>query len=811
MKRSFIPGKLCAAVLLWLPAVSVAISTARAADANNPVDLFAGDTRLAANGYFDRPLEELLQLETQTKAFVGSRAGPHNAFDAAVPVDVITAEQLQSVGQVDLPRALSVLLPGFNMPRPSITDATDHAPPFTLRGLSPDQVLVLINGKRLHQGSLLHNNGTVGRGSSSVDLAMIPLAAVERVEVLRDGAAAQYGSDAIAGIINVVLKGYGQANQAYAHYGHTRVGDGLTRQAGVLGALSLPNDGYFNLLAEVRAREATNRAGDAVSHFGDAKAQNQSLMLNAELPQADQSLYLRSLYNRRHGEAAAFFRPPSDARNVPAIYPQGFLPKLAPHINDLFVTAGGRGLLANGVRWDVSYTRGQNRFHYLVRDTLNASLGAVSPTRFDSGTTRYIEDVFNASFGQSWNDMLITLGYEWRQERYQIEAGEPAAYLLAPGSDKAYGAQGFPGFTPENAVSARRRSESLFVDMKHEVSPRFGYDLAARLEDSSDFSAKLNGKLAVRYRPAESWLLRTSLSSGFRAPSLSQANFSYTGSYRNTTDATTSFWGNYAVDHPLAQALGASALQPETSLHYTLGTVWQPVAHLDASVDGFMTEIRNRILTTGFISADSLTALSPQAIAILADNNVEGATYFTNGINTRTLGLDLRLNYRHEFANGGQLKLTGSYQRRRTRISGVNAAPGVLGVSMVDLLLDANTRHVITEGQPRDDFGLWSRYSKGRHALVANLRRYGPYASTNNLQQRVSFAAQWTLDAEWAYAVNPSLTLAIGASNLTSSKPASWGLTTDSVFGQGKTIPYSQYAPLGYNGAYYYLRANLHF
>ncbi len=201
------------------------------------------------NDYYRRPLDQLLQVETQAKAAVGSRGGARDALDAEVPIDIITAAQLQATGQTDLQRALAMLVPGFNAPRPSITDGTDHAPPFTLRGLSPDQVLVLVNGKRLHQGALLHNNGTVGRGSSGVDLATIPLRAVERVEVLRDGAAAQYGSDAIAGIINVILKGYGQRSQATFTYGRTGEGDGITRQGTLFHTLPLAGDGFINLTA----------------------------------------------------------------------------------------------------------------------------------------------------------------------------------------------------------------------------------------------------------------------------------------------------------------------------------------------------------------------------------------------------------------------------------------------------------------------------------------------------------------------------------------------------------------------------------
>ena len=263
---------------------------------------------VAGQTLYDLPLEELVRVQVPLQADVGTRDGAHTALHAIVPTDVYTTEQLLSVGEMGLAYALAALVPGFNHPRPSIADGTDHAPPFTLRSLSPDQVLVLVNGKRLHQSSLLHTNSTIGRGSSSVDLNTIPLLAVERVEVLRDGAAAQYGSDAIAGIINIVLKGYGQTNQALLGWGRTTQGDGIQRQASLFHSTALASDGFFNITAELRDRGSSNRArpdadGQTRLHFGDADTQDGQLAWNAELPQGDTTLFSHGHLSRRYSRA----------------------------------------------------------------------------------------------------------------------------------------------------------------------------------------------------------------------------------------------------------------------------------------------------------------------------------------------------------------------------------------------------------------------------------------------------------------------------------------------------------------------------
>jgi iron complex outermembrane receptor protein len=768
-----------------------------------------------SNRYYGRSLDELMAVETQLKAEVGSRSGSRDALDAEVPIDVITAAQLQASGYTELGKVLAKLIPGFNYPRPSIADGTDHAPPFTLRGLNPDQVLVLVNGKRQHQGSLLHVNGTIGRGSSGVDINTIPVRAIERIEVLRDGAAAQYGSDAIAGIINIILKGYGWDSSVNASFGRTSEGDGLVRQVDAFYSHPLAEDGYINLTAEARDRGASNRAGPdrrdgnrINTHFGEADSQDGLVAINAAVPRGDTTWYLHGNFDRRLSSAGAFYRLADDERNIQAIYPDGFLPLIEPEILDYSASIGAKGVLEGGLRWDLSYSHGYNDYHFHVANSLNRSLGADTPTAFDSGATRYSQQIVNLDLTRRLGPHNLAGGLEFRQERYRIASGDEASYVLGEFSDWYPGAQGFSGFSPANEVDVERENYAAYLDLKYNLAEGVMLDAAARGEHYSDFGGTLDGKLALRLRPTPDLLLRASASSGFRAPSLTQSHFTYTQMIRDGNDIW--MYGNFGVDHPVARALGATDLKPEQSLHYTAGLVYQPRAELSMSADYFITDIDDRIMATGYIAGWNLAGLSQEAMEVLRQYGVDGAVYFTNAIGTRTRGYDLRLEYSHELDAGSKLKFTGAYHRSETEITRVNPAPSVLGVAMTDLILDAYTRVTIEGGQPVDAVKLWARYESPRFDAVVNLNRFGRFSSTRGYD-KVTFDAKWTVDAELAYHLKDNVQLAIGGENLFDVVPEEWGATDDDVMGSGKIVRYSQYAPFGYNGAYYYVRLGVRF
>jgi iron complex outermembrane receptor protein len=764
-------------------------------------------TLLQANDYYQKSLDELLHIETPAKAEVGSRTGARDALDADVPIDVITAAQLESSGFTELSKALMKLVPGFNSPRPTGHDGTDHAPPFMLRGLNPDQVLVLVNGKRLHPSSLLNVNISVGRGTSGVDINTIPLRAIERIEVLRDGAAAQYGSDAIAGIINIILKGYGHNSRASFSYGGTTEGDGVVRQADVFYSIPLKNDGFVNLTAEARDRGRSNRAGpdprlgNRINHIiGETDAQDGQLALNAEVPVDGLTFYAHGLLDRRNSSAGALYRLPSDARNNPVLYPEGFLPMIEPRISDYSLSAGVRGVTGDDVRWDLSLTHGSNDYHFYVSNTHNDSLGNSSPTSFDSGATRYTQNILNLDLVKKFGALHLAGGGELRQETYQISRGEPASYMTGTFSNIA-GAQGFPGFMPENEVNATRNNRALYLDARYEVSRALALEGAARYENYSDFGANLDKKLALTYRPHDDVMLRGSASTGFRAPSLSQAYYTSTVSTLSSSDAIFRQAGTFAVNHPVSMALGSQQLRPEKSQHQTVGVVYQPTSDFSVSLDYFAADIADRIMLTGNI----VDTVSPQVKAILKQYGVQSARYFTNAVATETQGLDIRLNYKHSFENHSKLKVVASYHRDRTRITEVHPLASILGSQTTTSVLNDTTQSFIETAQPAEGYKLWTQYEVAAWRSTLNLNRVGSYYYVNGSR----FGAKLTTDLDLAWQVSKNLEIAVGGNNIFDVLPDKFPSTSNLFVSGNGIIQYPPISPYGYNGAFFYLRLTL--
>lgn len=775
-----------------------------------------------ADKLYLKSISELINVETELKAGVGSRSGDRDLLASDVPIDVVTAEQIRQTGFTELSKILQRFIPGFNFPRPSITDGTDHARPFTLRGMNPDQVLVLINGKRLHQSSLMNINGSIGRGTSAVDLNTIPIASIEQVEVLRDGAAAQYGSDAIAGVINIILKGYGYKNELTTTYGETKEGDGQVKQSDLFYSIPLNYDGFINISAEYRDRDNTNRAGydsreqypsgdprnnnaTPKTHiYGDADTKDGLFAINSELvTESGATFYLHSLYDNRDSEAGAFFRRPVDARNNPSIYPDGFLPMISADIEDYSFTTGAKGILTNDIKWDLSYSYGYNEYAFSVDNSHNDSLGNNSPTSFDSGKTKYIQQSINLDLSKKINKLDLAAGLEFRNENYQIHQGEEASYMLGSASNLA-GAQGFPGFQPENEVDEDRDNFAVYIDTKYHTSNALNIGLASRYENYSDFGSTFDSKLSVSYKPTSTVLLRTSASTGFRAPSLSQSYYTSTTTGRsgNTLYQT----GTFSVNHPVAISLGAVDLEPEQSNHFTAGFVYQPSSEFSFSADYFYTKIDDRIMLTGNIKE----TISAQVKSILNANGVGRARYFTNAIDTETEGVDLRLNYKYQFANKGLLKTGMSYHYNQTDITGVNTAPSILGAAGQNLLVDNLTRVTLEHGQPKENIKIYTQYAYKKYTALLNVNKFGSYRSVFG-SKTFNFSSKWTTDVELSYTLSDKYNIAIGAHNLFDEYPDKWGETGSSITGHDKVIQYSQYSPFGYNGAFYYLRMGLTF
>ncbi len=627
-----------------------------------PLSLCAAGVMLALAGVSAAqesapPAEE--EVAEQEIVVTGTRVAARSRLDSVAPVDVLTQDALVSQGSTELAEALSTAAPSINFPRPSITDGTDHVRPATLRGLAPDQTLVLVNSKRRHQSALVNVNGSIGRGSAAVDLNAIPLAAIETVEVLRDGASAQYGSDAIAGVINLRLRDAregGDFSVTYGQYdttveterGERDESDGATMTATGWVGLPLGEEGFLTLSAEYRDRDPTSR-GDfdnrvpgspVTSRYGDGQMEDITGYVNAGIPLGnDWSLYGWAGYQQREGNSAAFPRIFNDARNVPAIYPNGFLPLITSDIDDLAVGWGARGKLGE---WDadVSIVYGLNKIDYGVDDSLNTSFGAASQTTFDAGGMEYDQLVFNAGIvrGFDWGlaePVNLALGVEARRETYSIEAGEPASYERGPVAGAPAGAQGFPGFQPSNELDEDRKAYSAYVDLEAQVTDKFLASVAARGEDYSDFGSAVTGKLAARYDFTRSFALRGAVSTGFRAPGLQQAFFTSTAT--NFINGVPFEVGTFPATSPTAEVLGALPLDAEKSRNYSLGTVIR-FGSFEATIDAYRIDIRDRIVLSENLN-------TPQVAALIAPFGASVARFFINGVETRTEGIDLVARY----------------------------------------------------------------------------------------------------------------------------------------------------------------------
>lgn len=865
---------------------------------------------MPATPAFAQDAETSVEETGQAIIVTGSRRADRTVGDSAVPIDVIGAEQINNTGFTETARVLRDLVPSLNFPQPSITDGTDVIRPATLRGLGADQTLVLINGKRRHASALLNINGSVGRGTQAVDINFIPASAIGQIEVLRDGAAAQYGSDAIAGVINFQLNNASEGARFSATYGgYVTAIDGVNEIDGlVIGAngqptlaadgtlavndtgkklkvsdggvltlssnfgLPLGDGGFINLTAEYRDRDDTNRTGydrrtqynivgglrdareatfNRRSHrYGDARTEDFSLFANVGIPLDDQvDFYAFGGYGERRGNSAGFYRIASDARNVLAIYPDGFLPQISSLSEDWAITGGIRGELG-GWDFDISSQYGQNSIDYRVVNSLNASLGAASPTEFEAGGLTYTQWVNNFDVSRDLDGLFdrttLAFGLEYRRETFQVSPGEPDSFrfggvrvnqnnpLNTSTAGAAPGSQVFPGFQPTiGGVSVvgvnARENFSAYVELDIDVIERWNVQLAGRFEDYSDFGSDLNGKIATRFELADWLALRGAVSTGFRAPGVAQQFFAAAATNNVAgvlVDAVT-----LPVGNPVAQALGSSPLKPETAVNWSVGAVFSPVPRLNVTVDWFQVDIDDRIVLTENLTASRDANGNPsgnatqRAIAqILNDagfNTISAARFFINGIDTRTRGIDAIATYGMDVGSSGKLNLTAGYNWTQNRITGRNDVPGALnqvpGINLFGRLESLR----IEKGQPRDRVNLGLDYSQDWAELTLRANRFGRVlAPGNDLFTDLPIAPAWVIDAEVRVKPLDGLELAVGSNNLFDKYPTAnpTGITTDPATGNPRTnsannyfLPFSSFSPFGFNGRFLYARVSYAF
>lgn len=676
---------------------------------------------------------------------LGTRGAPRAKTETAVPVDVIKINQVGlPTAKMDLTSILNVAAPSFNYNKQSGADGADHIDIGTLRGLGADHTLVLINGKRRHPTAFVGLFGTRGRAGSGVDLNGFPQAEVDRIEILRDGASAQYGSDAIAGVINIVLKkdiNHLSVNAGWSGYYDTKNNsrkynanndyysgnavDGNTFSASLNHGVAIgKNGGFINYSADYRTQGKTYRAAPVSANyatdkyalpdinygrraFGDGSITTGGAMYNMEIPTSTgkkTTFYSFGGYNYKSSDAFAYTRShgskperfpsredgslimvPSIMRTTKggSIY---YNPHIQTHIKDAAFAMGIKGNAGNDWTWDLSNNTGTNNFHYYGDKTFNASvIGDASQTHFDDGGFSFLQNATNLDFSKSINSVAeglnLAFGGEFRYEKYKIFQGEERSYkgyhpdpILYPNllpsnptaddttnatRTPASGSQGFPGFSNTDQVSAHRTNVGIYGDAEINVTKEWLVDGAARFENYSDFGSVLTGKVATRYKLADNFNIRGSVSTGFRAPSLAQINFSNTlTSFSNGALVQSLVAPNTSA---IARAAGIPKLKQEKSVNASLGFTFKPAKAFTITVDGYVVKMKDRVVLSGLFSKDDATL--PPAFTSQFPAEVSTAQFFANAVNTTNYGIDIVADYTKKWGkNTLRFLLAGNFQ-----------------------------------------------------------------------------------------------------------------------------------------------------
>lgn len=762
-----------------------------------------------------------LGIVSEDIVVVGTRTEGREPLESPVPVELVLGERLRSTGHVETGRALQMLSPSFNFQSSAITDGTDSVRPATLRGLGPDQVLVLVNGKRRHNSALMHVLDTVGRGTAGTDMNAIPLAAIERIEVLRDGASAQYGSDAIAGVINLVLK-QEPGTTIDSSWGQTYRGDGDVFTESVNHGWANDEGAYLNMTYEFRDRGFTNRAGAwgwpfylpaecgagaqpsstgfcldpreetvdrHVIQLGDADSRHHSGYYNASVPMGDRvNFYSFGGFSTRANSSPGFYRVPFifDERIVYEIHPEGFLPSIETDVEDLSFAAGIDWETRSGWLFDVSVNHGRNTFDFLISNSNNASYGVNSPTEADAGGLRFNQTTFNFDvsrlFEQTGRTTNLAFGAEFRRDGYGIRAGVPVSYLHClddPNSDKAScraaappGIQVFPGYRPTDEADASRTNTGAYVDLEWVFDSRFTLGTAGRFERYSDFGSTLNGKLSARFDVNRALALRGGVNTGFRAPSLHQLHYSKIDTLSvESPDGSTVLAevGTFPNNSAIVNALAVPPLKEETSVNFSGGAVVKMGPTAALTVDAFRVTVNDRIVMSANFTADAVEATAPSVAAVMRDTRIQGAQFFANAAQTATSGVEFTFNSAHTLGRG-LLDWGVSMSYFDTALEGDLEFPSSLAPIAGVLFEDAD-RAIIEDFQPSTRLQGTAEYSIGRVRFGGGARYFGSYTLWDQLgliarSQNQTFSPETITDVHFAVRLGKSFELMVGANNL---------------------------------------------
>jgi iron complex outermembrane receptor protein len=808
-------------------------------------------------------------------SILGSRVANRSATESSVPIDIIDASTLTKSGFTELGQSLQATAPSFNFTRTQVSDGSDLFRPATLRGLQPDQTLVLVNGKRRHNQAIFGLNGTVGAGAAGTDMNAIPLIALSNVQVLRDGAAAQYGSDAIAGVINLSLNDSTGVTTGFIQAGATGEGDGDKVTLGLNRGFDIGDDGGFiNLSFEYRDYDGTNRAQKDKSGSsntapgelsntvrwgqGNAASEFLSVFYNMAIPLGGENeLYSFGGYSNRTALGNGFFREFNAAdKNIPQVYPDGFLPRIDNEAQDISLAAGLRGYINDVWSFDFSVVHGRNKYDFDSLNTINASYAAeylannpsasdtniaanAGPTAGYSGGFRFNQTTFNADFSGDVNigtdePLYVSFGAEYRDENYEIVPGEEASYACGTANSSSSfpsvidaeifagcGFQAYPGLRPDAAVDASRDSYAVYLDVEMNITEKWNVGAALRYEDFSDSGDDVVGKLSSRYEVSDNFALRGALSTGFRAPSLQQS--AYTAFTTNLGEGgvlSPSFTAT--AGSPFPAALGVNGLELETTKNFSVGFVLQATDELSITVDAYRVEIADRITLGSLLNPDQV-AFNPAAATALAATGADQANYFSNSVDSTTKGVDLIVSYETTLAEG-TFSATFAGNINKTKIDSVNSPEGI----PEEISLDALQRSFLENGQPKEratftiDYGRdkWSSTIRANYfgetdvvyfgndhiGLPGFLSPTGEFKPTSVVESAV------LIDLNIAYQLSETFQLVAGIDNIFDVTPDELGEDEALDFITAGAFKYPVRAlPYGFDGMSYFVRVNFSF
>lgn len=795
--------------------------------------------------------------EIEEVVTLGTRVPGRTATESLVPVDVISESAIQNSGAVDTADMLRKLAPSFNMNNTTTSDGQDLMRPATLRSMAPDQVLVLVNGKRRHQQALIAVQENVGRGSAGTDLSSIPLSAISRVEILRDGAAAQYGSDAIAGVINIVLKSSAGGN-AWGQYRTTSEGDGDTFKAGIHYGFEIGDGGHLNLTYEYVDQDQMNRAEptdwfgsspvvDELILVGESDVKSDSFWFDAGLPIADGELYAFGGYTKKEGESLGFFRGPDDGRVWSNLFPQGVTPGLGTETEDKSIAVGYRSTIGE---WDtdLSVVWGENRFEFRNTNSLNASYGPTSPTSAYDGALVVDQLTVNADAHRSIElsfaeDASLAIGAEWREDGYKQEAGDEVSYARGPqlcdenftnsadagkdpvtclydndgaGGDAPVngtttpGMQGFQGYSPEMELDTERDSYALYGDVEMSLTDALDVGAAIRYEDFSDFGDTTNFKLSARLQLTDQLAMRAAISTGFRAPGVQQQFFtqrSISLDNGELADLVTLRPGS-----ELAEDFGFEELTEETSENFSLGFVYTGDSWT-STLDVYQIDIEDRIVYSGNISPTGV-GTNPIDMIFAANggagdtlDGVANVSIFTNAADTKTRGLDWVNEWDMPLESGDSIVFEATFHMNNTTVEKVNSASTIVSN---DTVFGESNQLLLTDGQPGERATLGATYNAAAWSLTGRANYYGEVSTASYGTEKKTWSAKTLFDVTGVWNVTESVQVSAGILNLFDTYPDKWGEEGGDFPALGFKYGWTSF-PFSIAGREYYVRAAVNF